>query len=152
MAACSSEIVAGCAASSGTFMKAFPRTVGIWPSARSRCGADGGSLRHVHRFAASSAPSCSTSSRCGLSSTETDLEIYNLFGTVSVIVPDGVQVSVAPGGLFASHVIDIPARSSLPTGPRLGINARGPGGTLYVRNPREPRERRGRFLDAGDTD
>jgi hypothetical protein len=74
-------------------------------------------------------------SRMRFSSSETELEIYNLFGTVTVIVPDGVQISVSGGGLFESQHIDGLARSSIASVPRLRINARGPGGTLYVRNP-----------------
>ena len=80
------------------------------------------------------------------------LEIYNLFGTVSVIVPDGLQLSVSGGGLFASQVIDTPSRSSVATGPRLRINARGPGGTLYGRNPGQSLERGRRALGAGEVD
>ena len=53
-----------------------------------------------------------------------------------MIVPDGVQVSVSGGGLFASEVIDTPARTSVPNAPRVRINARGAGGTLYVRSPK----------------
>ncbi len=37
---------------------------------------------------------------------ETALEVYNLFGTVTVIVPDGVEVVVRGGGLFASQKIE----------------------------------------------
>ena len=50
-------------------------------------------------------------SEARLSGSETDVEVYNLFGTVTVIVPDGVEVSVSGGGLFASEVIDTPART-----------------------------------------
>jgi hypothetical protein len=70
-----------------------------------------------------------------LSSSETELEIYNVCGTVEVIVPEGVQITVSGGGLFASQHIDTPARPSLASAPRLRIRARGPCGTLYVRNP-----------------
>ena len=77
-------------------------------------------------------------SEARLASSETDLEIHNLFGTVTVIVPDGVQVSVSGGGLFASEVVDMPARPSIPNAPRLRINAGGAGGTLYLRNSHPP--------------
>ena len=67
------------------------------------------------------------------------LEVYNLFGTVTVIVPDGVEVVLRGGGLFASQKIESPERPPLAGDPRLTIDARGPGGTLYVRTrPRPP--------------
>lgn len=68
-----------------------------------------------------------------LADTETVLEVYNLFGTVSVIVPDGVEVVVRGGGLFASQKIQAPERAPIAGGPRLTIDTRGPGGTLHVR-------------------
>jgi hypothetical protein len=75
-----------------------------------------------------------------LAGSETVLEVYNLFGTVTVIVPDGVEVVVRGGGLFASQKIESPERPPLAGGPRLTIDTRGPGGTLYVR-ARPPLER-----------
>jgi Domain of unknown function (DUF1707)/Cell wall-active antibiotics response 4TMS YvqF len=63
----------------------------------------------------------------------TVLEVYNLFGTVTVIVPEGVEVVVRGGGLFASQKIESPERPPIAGGPRLTIDTRGPGGTLYVR-------------------
>jgi len=68
-----------------------------------------------------------------LAGPETVLEVYNLFGTVTVIVPDGVEVVVCGGGLFASQKIESPERPPIAGGPRLTIYARGPLGTLYVR-------------------
>ena len=72
-----------------------------------------------------------------LSGAETELDIFNLFGTVTVIVPEEVQITVTGGGAFASQVIDPPGRPAAPGAPRLRIHARGPGGTLYVRAPSE---------------
>jgi hypothetical protein len=70
---------------------------------------------------------------------ETVLEVYNLFGTVTVIVPDGVEVVVRGGGLFASQKIESPERAPVAGGPSLTIDTRGPGGTLHVRTgPRRP--------------
>ncbi|MGH2874812.1 MAG: hypothetical protein ACRDLV_01035 [Solirubrobacteraceae bacterium] len=46
-----------------------------------------------------------------LAGTETVLEVYDLFGTVSVIVPEGVEVVVRGGGLFASQKIQAPERA-----------------------------------------
>ncbi len=66
---------------------------------------------------------------------QTDIEIYNLFGTVTLIVPEGVEVSVSGGGAFASQVIAHPA-PRIKDAPRLNIHTRGPGGTLYIRSRR----------------
>jgi hypothetical protein len=68
-----------------------------------------------------------------LAGAETALDIYNLFGTVTVIVPEGVEVVVSGGGLFASQKIESPEQAPIAGGPRLAINTRGPGGTLHVR-------------------
>ena len=68
-----------------------------------------------------------------LAGAETVLEVYNLFGTVTVIVPDGVEVAVRGGGVFASQRIELPERPPIAGGPSLTIDTRGPGGTLYVR-------------------
>lgn len=73
-----------------------------------------------------------------LAGPETEIGVYNLFGTVTVIVPDGVEVVVRGGGLFASQKIEAPERSPLAGGPRVTIDTRGPGGTLHVR-ARPPR-------------
>ncbi len=69
-----------------------------------------------------------------LAGPETTLEIYNLFSTVTVIVPEGVEVVVRGGGAFASQKIDPPERPPIVGAPRLTIETRGPGGTLYVRS------------------
>jgi hypothetical protein len=68
-----------------------------------------------------------------LAGPETVLDVYNLFGTVTVIVPAGVEVTVRGGGLFASQKIESPEQPSVAGGPSLTIDTRGPGGTLHVR-------------------
>jgi hypothetical protein len=73
-------------------------------------------------------------SQARLAGPAVDLEIFNLFGTVTVIVPESVQVNVSGGGMFASQVIEPPSAPPVPGAPKLRINARGPGGTLYVRS------------------
>jgi hypothetical protein len=73
-----------------------------------------------------------------LAAPETTLEVYNLFGTVTVFVPEGVEVVVRGGGLFASQKIESPERPPIVGGPRLTIDTRGPGGTLYVRTRPNP--------------
>jgi hypothetical protein len=72
-------------------------------------------------------------SQARLAGASTDLEIFNLFGTVTVLVPENVDVSVTGGGMFASQVVEPHTARPVPGAPRLRINARGPGGTLYVR-------------------
>jgi hypothetical protein len=73
-----------------------------------------------------------------LAGPETALEVYNMFGTVTVIVPDGVEVVVRGGGLFASQKIESPQLLPIAGGPRLTIDTRGPGGTLHVRTRATP--------------
>jgi hypothetical protein len=68
-----------------------------------------------------------------LAGPETVIEVYNLFGTVTVLVPEGVEVIVRGGGLFASQKIQSPGRAPIAGAPRLVIDTSGPGGTLHVR-------------------
>jgi Cell wall-active antibiotics response 4TMS YvqF len=70
-----------------------------------------------------------------LAGPEVELDIYNLFGTVTVLVPPGVQLDVEGSALFASQVIEPPSMPPPPGAPRLRIRTSGPGGTLYVRAP-----------------
>ena len=72
-------------------------------------------------------------SQARLDGPEVALDIFNLFGTVTVIVPESVDVSVTGGGMFASQVIQPHTAPPVAGAPKLRINARGPGGTLYVR-------------------
>ena len=51
-----------------------------------------------------------------------------------MIVPESVDVNVSGGGMFASQVIQPPSARPVAGAPKLRINARGPGGTLYVRS------------------
>jgi hypothetical protein len=73
-------------------------------------------------------------SQVRLGGPELVLEVFNVFGTVSIRVPPGIAVQVEGGGLFASQVIDPPPWPAPPDAPRLRIVVRGPGGTLYVRS------------------
>lgn len=74
-----------------------------------------------------------------LTDSEVELEVFNLFGTVTVLVPAGIAVEVDGGGLFASQIIDPPPFPAPGGAPRVRIRASGPGGTLRVRSvgPRE---------------
>ena len=69
-----------------------------------------------------------------LSGSEIQLDVFNLFGTVTVLVPPGITVEVEGGGLFASQIIDPPPFPAPDGAPRVRIRAAGPGGTLYVRS------------------
>jgi hypothetical protein len=79
-----------------------------------------------------------------LAGSETTVAIYNLFGTVTVIVPEGVEVVVRGGGPFASQKIELPERAPIVGAPKLTIDIGGPGGALYVRTGptlKQPRDR-----------
>ena len=77
-----------------------------------------------------------------LDSADVELNLHNLFGTITILVPAGVIVEVSGGGPFASQVIEPPARRPPRGAPRLKIHAAGPGGTLYVRSPDSDMSRR----------
>jgi hypothetical protein len=49
-------------------------------------------------------------------------------------VPQGIQVTVEGGGMFASQVIEPSAVPPVAGSPQLRIRLSGPGGTLYVRS------------------
>lgn len=84
-----------------------------------------------------------------LSASDTEIAVHNVFGTVTLIVPEGLEVVVRGGGLFASQKIESPQHAPSPGGPRLIIDASGPGGTLYVRS-RPPRQTSLRALLRGE--
>jgi hypothetical protein len=83
-----------------------------------------------------------------LNGSDTEIAVHNVFGTVTVIVPEGLEVIVRGGGMFASQKIESPAAPPAPDGPRLVIDASGPGGTLYVRS--RPPARGPRALLSGE--
>jgi Domain of unknown function (DUF1707) len=72
--------------------------------------------------------------RARLAGPETELEIFNLFGTVTVIVPSGVMLEVHGGGRFATKVIDAPIRRPAAQAPVVRIRTSGLGGTIRVRS------------------
>lgn len=67
-----------------------------------------------------------------------EIDIFNLFGTVTLIVPEGIRTSVTGGGMFASQVLEPSFTPAPPAAPRLHIRVSGPGGTLYVRSHPDP--------------
>ena len=64
---------------------------------------------------------------------ESVVEVFNLFGTVSITVPDHVNVEVDGRGLFASQLIERAPAPPPVHASTLRIRVRGPGGTCYVR-------------------
>ncbi len=69
-----------------------------------------------------------------LAAGDAELRVFNLFGTVTVIVPEGIAVDIEGGGMFASQKIDSPQAPPMPGAPRLKTVVSGPGGTLHVRS------------------
>jgi hypothetical protein len=71
--------------------------------------------------------------RAVVASLETVLHVNNLFGTVTIVVPEGVRVRVDSGGLFASHEVLLSEDEAPAEAPLLRIRSAGVGGTLYLR-------------------
>lgn len=69
-----------------------------------------------------------------LAACEVEIDVFNLFSTVTVIVPDGVAVTVDGGGWFASEVIDPSSAPPVHAAPTIRLRTSGPGGTLHVRH------------------
>ena len=57
----------------------------------------------------------------------------NIFGTVPILVHEGVEVRLSGGGLLASKHVDISPSRLVPGAPIIRIHASGPGGTLYIK-------------------
>src|SRR5919108_936958 len=68
---------------------------------------------------------------------ETVMHVRNVFGTVTILVPRGVHVSVDGGGPFGSRDIELPDTGPVGDAPRLRIRTSGVGGTLRVKTARE---------------
>ena len=63
----------------------------------------------------------------------TTLHVRNVFGTVTLLVPRGVHVSVDGGGAFGTRDIQLPDTGPVGDAPRLRIRTSGPFGTLRIR-------------------
>jgi hypothetical protein len=69
---------------------------------------------------------------------EVELEVRSIMGSVTVLVPDGVEVQVSGGGAFSSE--DLRIRDTPPAGaPLIRIRHSGLMGSLSVRSPRRRR-------------
>jgi hypothetical protein len=86
-----------------------------------------------------------------LAGPEVEIDVFNLFGTVTLIVPEGVRVDLQGGGPFASQVVQPPDVPPVDGAPTLRIKVRGSGGTLYVRNQRQQPNRWARLLGSGES-
>jgi hypothetical protein len=75
--------------------------------------------------------------RATLHGAETVIHVRNVFGTVTIVVPRGVHVSVDGGGAFSTRDIDLPDTGPVGDAPRLRIITSGVGGTLRVKTSRE---------------
>ncbi len=75
-----------------------------------------------------------------LTAAQTTLKIRNWFGTVTIVVPRGVHVTVDGGGAFSSRDIELPDAGSVPDAPRLHIRTSGLGGTVRIRSASSPAE------------
>ncbi len=69
-----------------------------------------------------------------LAGADTTLNVRNWFGTITIIVPRGVEVSVDGGGPLGTREIDLPDSGPVPDAPRLRIHTSGVGGTLRVKH------------------
>jgi hypothetical protein len=81
-----------------------------------------------------------------LAASEVTIDVFNLFSTVTVIVPEGVEVTVEGGGWFASEVIEPSGAPPIHAAPTIRLRTSGPGGTLHVRHG-EPGQRALRSRD-----
>jgi hypothetical protein len=64
---------------------------------------------------------------------ETTLEVRNLFGTVTILVPDAIQVEIDDGGLFLTNDVALPEERPPASAPLVRIRTAGMGGTNYIR-------------------
>jgi hypothetical protein len=69
-----------------------------------------------------------------LAARETTLNVRNWFGTITIIVPRGVEVSVDGGGPLGTREINLADAGPVPDAPRLRIHTKGVGGTLRIRS------------------
>jgi hypothetical protein len=67
-----------------------------------------------------------------LHGSETELHVRNHFGTVTLIVPRGLDVQVDGGGAFGTRSIELPDSGPVVGAPRLRIHTSGMFGTLRI--------------------
>ncbi len=64
---------------------------------------------------------------------QTTLHVRNLFGTVTIIVPEAVQVEIDDGGLMLTNEVTLPQTPAPASAPLIRIQTSGVGGTNYIR-------------------
>ena len=69
-----------------------------------------------------------------LAGDEVEMEIHNVCGTVTLVVPEGIDVIVTGGGAFSSQLVDPPSAPSIHGAPRVLVRAGGAFGTLRVKH------------------
>ncbi|MDA0166917.1 DUF1707 domain-containing protein [Solirubrobacter ginsenosidimutans] len=75
--------------------------------------------------------------RATLHGAETVMRVRNVFGTITILVPRGVEVSVDGSDAFGTREIDLPDTGPVGDAPRLRILTSGVGGTLRVKTSGE---------------
>jgi uncharacterized protein DUF1707/cell wall-active antibiotic response 4TMS protein YvqF len=73
-----------------------------------------------------------------LTAAQSTLKVRNWFGTVTILVPRGVHVTVDGGGAFGTREIELPDAGPVPDAPRLRIHTSGLGGTVRIRSASTP--------------
>jgi hypothetical protein len=68
-----------------------------------------------------------------LPAADVSIDVKNVFGTVTVLVPEGVDVRMEGGGLMSSEHVDISNSAVVPGAPVIRVRVSGIGGTVYVR-------------------
>ena len=68
-----------------------------------------------------------------LPAADVSIDVKNVFGTVTVLVPDGVDVRMEGGGLLSSEHVDISNSAVVPGAPVIRVRVSGVGGTVSVR-------------------
>ncbi len=84
-----------------------------------------------------------------LASPVVEIQVRNIFGTVTILLPEGTEVAVTGSGLFASVQLELAAVPPPAGAPLVRVRTSGIGGTLRVRS-REPRRLVKRLLAALD--
>jgi uncharacterized protein DUF1707/cell wall-active antibiotic response 4TMS protein YvqF len=69
-----------------------------------------------------------------LAGRDTTLLVKNWFGTITILVPRGIEVSVDGSGPLSTREIHLPDSGVVPDAPRLRIHTSGVGGTLRIRS------------------
>jgi hypothetical protein len=66
-------------------------------------------------------------------SAETALHVRNLFGTVTILVPEAVRVEIDDGGVMLTNEVALPQAPPPESAPLIRIKTSGVGGTNYIR-------------------